>query len=181
MNGVLALSVNEVAERAKAAGIDNFVQYVRSLVNFEMIDRKLQSENPTRWTIERISSAKENYIFFLAFTKIMKDVPIVPSVDLDDYWHAHILDTRAYLKDTILIFGEYLHHNPYFGMAGKEEEEDWKRAATESEQIWNAIFPTRLYVAEDGDLGPQRHCRAHCIPSGPYIAGCRHCKSHCVV
>jgi hypothetical protein len=31
----------------------------------------------------------------------------------DLFWHLHILDTNRYAKDCDVLFGHYLHHNPY--------------------------------------------------------------------
>lgn len=41
---------------------------------------------------------------------------LVPSEDIDEFWHAHILNTKAYMKDCDAIFGRYLHHYPFFGI-----------------------------------------------------------------
>ena len=35
---------------------------------------------------------------------------------MDAFWHQHILDTVAYQRDTVQIFGYFLHHFPYFGI-----------------------------------------------------------------
>ncbi len=38
---------------------------------------------------------------------------------MDEVWHAHILDTRRYAADCDCVFGEFIHHYPYFGLGDK--------------------------------------------------------------
>lgn len=52
------------------------------------------------------------------------DRRLVPSHFIDAVWHLHILDTRAYARDCNAIFGEMLHHYPYFGMNGDAAQRD---------------------------------------------------------
>lgn len=51
-----------------------------------------------------------------------------PTKDIDIFWHAHILDTFRYHEDCDRVFGYYLHHNPYFGTNGQQDEENWRGA-----------------------------------------------------
>lgn len=67
------------------------------------------------------------------------DLP--PSTEIDEVWHIHILDTRAYARDTQAIFGEFLHHNPQI------VETPEAQAA-----LSKAFFDTqRLYAEEFGE------------------------------
>ena len=47
---------------------------------------------------------------------------------MDNMWHFHILDTRAYVKDCDAVFGHYLHHYPYFGMRGEQDAANLKNS-----------------------------------------------------
>ena len=37
---------------------------------------------------------------------------LVPTREIDEFWHNHILYTRYYARDCLAIFGYYLHHEP---------------------------------------------------------------------
>lgn len=41
---------------------------------------------------------------------------LVPSPDVDEIWHAHILHTREYARDCEDVFGPggFLHHSPSY-------------------------------------------------------------------
>ena len=38
--------------------------------------------------------------------------PLVPTLEIDEFWHNHILYTQRYTEDCLNIFGHYLHHEP---------------------------------------------------------------------
>ena len=63
------------------------------------------------------------YRRFLALNIVYEDRKICPTGPIDDFWHAHILDTHAYAQDCDYLFGRYLHHFPYFGMRGPDDYE----------------------------------------------------------
>lgn len=94
-------------------------------LDFSMLKRKLVEERG--WIPEHCDEVESLYRKFLALNIRYRDEKICPSGPVDDFWHAHILDTRAYMKDCEFLFGEYLHHFPYFGMRGVQD-----RAALDS-------------------------------------------------
>ena len=55
-------------------------------------------------------------------------VNLPPSLDVDEFWHYHILDSEKYRKDCLAIFGEYLHHYPYFGIDTTTNRDDLNAA-----------------------------------------------------
>lgn len=89
-------------------------------VDFSMLKRKLELERG--WTAEFSNEVEDLYRKFLALNIRYPGKKICPSGPIDDFWHAHILDTRAYEQDCERLFGQYLHHFPYFGMRGPEDE-----------------------------------------------------------
>jgi len=82
----------------------------------EMKQKFVIDEDFIGWDESNIVFAEvlyKNYLFLNL--KYPKKEHLPPSNDIDDFWHGHILDTRRYYKDCKEIFGQILHHNPYFG------------------------------------------------------------------
>ena len=71
------------------------------------------------WSVETADKAEAKYKKWLFLKLKYENVLIPPPKDIDTFWHGHILDTQAYMRDTAAIFGQYVHHYPYFGMRGK--------------------------------------------------------------
>jgi hypothetical protein len=107
-------------------------------LDFNMLKRKLVEEKG--WTSEVCDEVEGLYRKFLALNMRYPDRKICPSGPIDEFWHAHILDTRAYATDCERLFGSILHHFPYFGMRGPEDRADLERAFSESMDLFAVHF-----------------------------------------
>lgn len=104
---------------------------------------KLRIMHPERgqgWTRDHADSIENAYKNFLSMlVKYPDDAgDILLSEDVDEFWHAHILQTMKYADDCEHLFGNFLHHNPQIGEGSPE-----RRAA----QIAKT---RRLYLREFG-------------------------------
>ncbi|MBT2976022.1 hypothetical protein PN47_15045, partial [Vibrio anguillarum] len=115
----------------------------RSIANLAI--QKLIESSPERWDLVRTKKAVLDYQRYMAVTKALGGIQLVPNGDIDEIWHMHILDTRAYMRDCDTLFGEYLHHYPYFGMLGEENQRQWLDVQAQSEQLWQRLFDEPLY------------------------------------
>lgn len=95
-------------------------------IDFSMIIYKITNPDPNIariWDEEsaiKVINYYKNYLWLLR--KYSQEYPVIPpSVDIDEIWHHHILDTYKYHEDCTAIFGQYLHHYPYFGMRGESD------------------------------------------------------------
>jgi hypothetical protein len=107
-------------------------------LDFTMLRRKLEEEHG--WTVEHLDEVEELYRKFLALNMIYPDRKICPTGPIDDFWHAHILDTRAYAADCDKLFGRFLHHFPYFGMRGPEDRQALESAFNASRELFVVHF-----------------------------------------
>ena len=70
----------------------------------------------SKWTPKEASLSAKQYKNFLFLKKKYGDkYSLPPSVDIDEFWHNHILNTKKYFNDCEIIFGKYLHHTPHHG------------------------------------------------------------------
>lgn len=65
-----------------------------------------------RWTIEDAKHCASLYKNFLFLQKKHLPESLVPTREIDEFWHNHILYTKKYFHDCMNIFGHYLHHQP---------------------------------------------------------------------
>jgi hypothetical protein len=61
-------------------------------------------------------------------------------VDVDNFWHYHILDTKKYAVDCHNVFGYFLHHFPYVGMRGEEDEQALHRMGDRMRTLYEETF-----------------------------------------
>jgi hypothetical protein len=112
-------------------------------LDFTMLKQKMIEEHG--WTAEFCDEAESLYRQFLALNARYPGQKICPTGPIDEFWHAHIVDTRAYMRDCDAVFGEYLHHFPYFGMRGPDDRaalEDAFRKSVELFIVHFGIDPT---------------------------------------
>lgn len=96
----------------RGSGIEQAAAKV-ALLDFTMLKRKL--EHADGWPAGDVAEAECHYRKYLCLAMVYRDRTLGPSRMIDDFWHAHILDTRAYAADCEMLFGGYLHHYPYGG------------------------------------------------------------------
>jgi len=114
-----ALTFDEVQQLVERDDeLQRAVEAVGSL-DFRMLKLKLVEEKG--WTPEFCDEVDGLYRKFLALNVRYPGQKICPSGPIDDFWHAHILDTHAYEADCARLFGGTLHHFPYFGMRGPDD------------------------------------------------------------
>lgn len=65
-----------------------------------------------RWQRTDAEACAQCYKNFLWLNKVHQGQALVPTRDIDEFWHNHILYTRNYVRDCLAIFGYYLHHEP---------------------------------------------------------------------
>jgi hypothetical protein len=121
----------------KDTELSSALQKVAKL-DFSMLNRKLVEEYG--WTAEFCQEVEDLYRKFLALNMRYPDKKICPTGPVDEYWHAHILDTYAYAKDCDTLFGKFLHHFPYFGMRGPEDRANLEAAFEESLDLFVTHF-----------------------------------------
>jgi hypothetical protein len=125
-------------------------------LDLSMIKRKLQdAEEGLGWSAEECDEVEIEYKRYLALKQAYPDREIVPNQPVDKFWHYHILDTMKYAGDCQRIFGFFLHHYPYFGMNGPEDEQALADAFTETAALYEAHFGAPY-------AGSSAKCRARC-------------------
>lgn len=110
-------------------------------LNLDMIKRKLMHrESGEGWVRERADAVECEYRRFLYLMKIFPAEETSPSVDVDTFWHYHILDTRQYAADCELVFGYFLHHFPYVGLDVEDNPGIRERAGARLRALYEQTF-----------------------------------------
>lgn len=122
-------------------------------LDLEPLKVKLQSKSEgPGWSLEKCDAVEVQYKRFLILCFKYENIGLVPSVDIDDFWHTHILDTRKYFDDCDQIFGRYLHHFPYLGLRGVEDEKNLRAKADETAKLYLAEFGAEYYAANSSGM-----------------------------
>lgn len=130
-------------------------------LDLEPIKFKLvHGDGESGWTIAKADQVEIEYKRFLVLN-LKNHVTgrrrsIVPTGEVDKFWHTHILDTAKYGVDCEFCLGFFLHHFPYLGLRGPEDARKLQDRFQESREY---------YLAEFGEYPADKSGGADCDPS----------------
>ena len=94
------------------------------------------------WDLAKANAVEVEYKRFLHLSNAFPNEQIAPTVDVDTFWHYHILDTMKYAEDCQRAFGYFMHHFPYLGMRGEDDEAELRRCGERMSKLYEATFGT---------------------------------------
>jgi hypothetical protein len=137
INFAQPLSWDECQDLTETRETETALARVTAL-DFSMLKQKLGEEKG--WSSEYQEEVEGLYRRFLALNIVYSDRKVCPTGPIDEFWHAHILDTQAYERDCHYLFGHFLHHFPYFGMRGPEDYTALQTAFDDSRSLFIRHF-----------------------------------------
>lgn len=128
--------------------LDEAIAHIDS-IDLSLIEAKLCSADRLlfrQWTKVEAEVGIQYYKNFLFLNKkYSKEYPVLPpSLEVDEIWHHHILDTRQYMKDCDGIFDYYFHHYPYFGTRSQNDQENLHVAFEVTQGLHEMEFGKRM-------------------------------------
>ncbi|PTB22854.1 hypothetical protein C9I57_01640 [Trinickia symbiotica] len=122
-----------------------------------------------------IARAEAGYRQFLKIIAKYPDAPVVPSEAVDEFWHMHILDTQRYGADCERIFGYMVHHDPYIGIDGPQDEARLADAARSSHALFMREFGTAAEAPAYCIRSAEGATAAYCIRAEENGASAAYC------
>jgi len=98
----------------------------------------------------------ELYRRFLKLCVLHPGTTIVPTRQIDHFWHTHMLDTAKYRADCDRVFGRFMDHFPYAGLGGTDDRRAWRADFDRTRRLFREHFG-----AEIGTLPAASACRNH--------------------
>lgn len=80
-------------------------------VDLSFVIDRVKRDHPD-WTEDRINAAVAEYREYLVYISANRNLHVLPPLDADEVWHAHIIHTREYAAFCQEHFGQFLHHVP---------------------------------------------------------------------
>jgi hypothetical protein len=122
-------------------------------LDLEPIKMKLMHVSGQGWSLEKANAVEKEYRRFLCLMKMYPDEDTAPLVDVDTFWHYHILDTMKYAADCEQAFGCFLHHYPYVGMRGEDDEQFRLDSGKRMGELYEATFG-ETYPGAEAEAAP---------------------------
>jgi hypothetical protein len=120
-------------------------------LDLEPIKLKLMRGKPgAAWSRERVEAAEKEYRRFLFLMKMFPNELTAPSMDVDRFWHHHIVETAKYARDCEAVFGYFLHRYPYLGLEG-EDPARRLQAGARMRELRREVFGAQAEGLDDGE------------------------------
>ena len=130
----------------------SFVRKLQDLDWGPIAYKLIYPESGQGWTQEQTKRAISRYIIFLTLKHLYPNVGIVPTQEIDQVWHTHILDTAKYAQECQQVFGYFLHHFPYMGMRGETDRKNWQSAFAQTKSLFAEHFGVSMAeIAGEGE------------------------------
>ncbi len=118
-------------------------EYIQS-IDFSMIIQKMIQDG---WGKKEAKETEQQYRHFLYLNKkYPRADALPPSLDIDEFWHYHILDTKKYIYDCQNIFGYYLHHYPYLILDKEMNVAELRKAFQFTQELYHTEFGEYIYA-----------------------------------
>lgn len=118
----------------------SFLQRVEE-VDLKPIAFQLSQLHESRLQIE---VAIARYLAFLFLIDQYPMLSLVPTQEVDQVWHCHILDTSKYAADCQMLFGRFVDHFPFFGVRGEGDRQSQLRAYVLTQTLMRYHFGDRF-------------------------------------
>lgn len=90
-------------------------------LDLEPIIAHLEMRGYLHWDSAKLRDTAEWYRRLLYLRAIEKRAVLVPTNDIDEFWHAHILNTDKYRNDCEKLFHGFIDHRPLVNLNCDEE------------------------------------------------------------
>ena len=136
-------------------------------LDLEPIKVKLMHEESGEgWSLERANAVEFEYRRFLYLMKKYPNEQTAPLVDVDTFWHYHILDTMKYAVDCDAVFGHFLHHFPYIGLRGEDDEAAHIRVGLRMQELYEETFQEDYVRAAAPSAAAGKSAHSGVAPAG---------------
>jgi hypothetical protein len=120
--------------------LDQTIAAIQALDLAPIKFKATRAEDGYGWSSEYADAMESEYKRYLILHAKAPDLALAPERDVDRFWHMHILDTRKYAADCKAVFGRFLHHFPYLGLRGKDDERALQEAFAKMQSLYAQTF-----------------------------------------
>jgi hypothetical protein len=86
--------------------------WLAALESWDLTSVRLALQARAGWSDRLASDVEREYRRFLALVGLLPGEQFGMAGLVDEFWHEHILDTRAYAALCAHVFGRFIHHSP---------------------------------------------------------------------
>ncbi len=136
-----SLSSLQVLDQGLSEKISIFFKKLNKL-DLQPLAKKLMSfDNGNEWTLQQTECAISIYKMFLCLHFLFPDIELVPTKEIDEVWHTHILlNTYQYIQDCQELYGYIFHHYSPVEETVQVQQQHYKEASAITQVLFEKFF-----------------------------------------
>jgi hypothetical protein len=111
----------------------------------------MSHRNGYGWTKQQVFRAIRRYKTFVFVNYLYPQILLVPTQEIDQVWHCHILHTRQYRKDCELLFGCFIDHDPESELWGEANQHNLDAAFAQTQSLL-ALYERHFQEGGSGEF-----------------------------
>ena len=133
-------------------------------ISIDIVAAARRSESSLSGADEQtVRTAELRYRKFLGLVAKYPDIELSPARDIDQVWHLHMLQPRAYLEDCNRIFGDILDHDGGFGKDSEQQYQELLKVFDQTAMLWTSEYSEPYVRDRDSEIIKYiRACRVAC-------------------
>ena len=129
-------------------GVNHELACVIDALDFQVQKLHMASQDHEGWDMEKLDYVEKQYKRYLYLWAVFPEKRIVPTHDIDIFWHKHIVNTRNYHDDCQKVFGYYKHHRLYPGDMPEGERAKRAQEFEATKALYEEAFGEPIYYIE---------------------------------
>ena len=111
----------------------------------------MSKQNGYGWTRQRVFRAIRRYKTFFFVNYLYPQILLVPTLEIDQVWHCHILHTRRYRQDCEMLFGCFIDHDPESELQGEANQHNLDAAFAQTQALL-ALYERHFEESVSGEF-----------------------------
>jgi hypothetical protein len=127
-----------------------FLQKLKQLDLSAIAYKLMHPEEGKGWTKKQTTRALLRYMMFLFLLNLYPNHNLIPTVEIDQVWHHHILlDLNQYIKDCEMLFGRLINHSSY--PQSEDDLNTWQVNVSQTQELFQKHFEVKLLASAQPD------------------------------
>ncbi|MTJ55934.1 glycine-rich domain-containing protein-like [Anabaena sp. UHCC 0253] len=123
----------------------HFLQKLKQLDLGAIAYKLICAEEGKGWTKQQTTQALLRYMMFLFLLNLYPNQNIIPTTEIDQVWHHHILvDVNKYIKDCEMLFGRLINHSSY--PQSENDINTWQVNLDKTQELFQKHFELELFA-----------------------------------
>jgi hypothetical protein len=135
----------------------NFFHKLKQIDLCAIAQKLMHPEEGKGWTKQQTTRGLTHYLMFLFLLYLHPDQNLIPTKEIDQVWHNHILlNVNQYIQDCEMLFGRLINH--VYSVKTEDNFNNWQENIAQTQELFQQYFEVEIFTEA------KQHKPAGCEP-----------------